>query len=376
MIETKDQHKKKLLFLTLDGFSNTGGIQSVCKNMAFTLNSICGKSNSMKVLNLSLYDNLANDEYIKVENFHGCRGNTFNFCFVALRQGITSDTIIVSHINLLLFAVFIKLLNRKSRIIMLAHGTEIWRGIPVWKSYFIRFAVHIWSVSKHTKDILIKKHNIDKQDITVLNNCLDPFHYTLKDLGKPEELLILHTLSTFQPILISVCRMSYYDRDKGYEITLDAISRLYKEFPDIHYFMIGCIEASELIRINTLIDALAIKQYVTVLGYVSDFELAKYYLLADLFVLPSTKEGFGIVFIEAASFGCTIISGNEDGSNEALLNGTLGISINPSSESLTSQIAISLKNKPSTKSKRNLQRQCLKQFSQCKYEERVKTLLR
>ena len=51
--------------------------------------------------------------------------------------------------------------------------------------------------------------------------------------------------------------------------------------------------------------------------------------MADIYVMPSTKEGFGIVFIEAMYYGLPVIAGNQDGSTDALLNGKLGLLIEP-----------------------------------------------
>jgi glycosyltransferase involved in cell wall biosynthesis len=45
--------------------------------------------------------------------------------------------------------------------------------------------------------------------------------------------------------------------------------------------------------------------------------------------MPSKKEGFGIVFIEAMHYGLPVIAGSIDGSADALCNGRLGVLVNP-----------------------------------------------
>lgn len=45
--------------------------------------------------------------------------------------------------------------------------------------------------------------------------------------------------------------------------------------------------------------------------------------------MPSNREGFGIVFIEALACGKPVIAGNKDGSREAILGGELGIMVDP-----------------------------------------------
>ena len=53
--------------------------------------------------------------------------------------------------------------------------------------------------------------------------------------------------------------------------------------------------------------------------------------MSDIYVMPSSKEGFGIVFIEAMFYGLPVIAGNADGSVDALLNGALGQIVDPRS---------------------------------------------
>jgi glycosyltransferase involved in cell wall biosynthesis len=53
--------------------------------------------------------------------------------------------------------------------------------------------------------------------------------------------------------------------------------------------------------------------------------------MADLYIMPSSGEGFGVVFLEAMYYGLPVIAGNADGSADALLNGKLGLLVPPGS---------------------------------------------
>ena len=92
----------------------------------------------------------------------------------------------------------------------------------------------------------------------------------------------------------------------------------------------GSYDNVEFNRVSSIIASLQLQNEVVIAGYIDDKELTDHYLLADIFVMPSKKEGFGSVFIEAAVCGSRVIAGNIDGCVEALKNGELGTLVNPS----------------------------------------------
>ena len=85
----------------------------------------------------------------------------------------------------------------------------------------------------------------------------------------------------------------------------------------------------DITRIKQLIKDNALEDKVILAGYIPEDELCDYYNLCDVFVMPSKGEGFGIVFLEAMACEKPVIAGNRDGSVDALLNGELGILVNP-----------------------------------------------
>jgi glycosyltransferase involved in cell wall biosynthesis len=75
--------------------------------------------------------------------------------------------------------------------------------------------------------------------------------------------------------------------------------------------------------------SLGIADHVILTGQIPNEELPDYHRLADVFVMPGLKEGFGIVFLEAMASGKPVIAGNRDGSFDALDGGRLGALIDP-----------------------------------------------
>ena len=93
-------------------------------------------------------------------------------------------------------------------------------------------------------------------------------------------------------------------------------------------------------------------------GLVPAEELPDYFRLADVFVMPSTGEGFGIVFLEAMASGVRVIGGNRDGSVDALADGELGGAVDPDNEQeLISAICAALSTSKPQSSKRQSRQQ-------------------
>ena len=97
--------------------------------------------------------------------------------------------------------------------------------------------------------------------------------------------------------------------------------------PNVVYLIAG--HGADRARLEALAQSLGVADNVIFAGRVAPDELPQLYRLADLFVMPSTQEGFGIVFLEAAASGLRAIGGNADGSIDALADGAVGTAIDP-----------------------------------------------
>jgi glycosyltransferase involved in cell wall biosynthesis len=92
-------------------------------------------------------------------------------------------------------------------------------------------------------------------------------------------------------------------------------------------------------RLEELTAELEIQGNVEFLGRLSDSEVNDTFRQADIFLLPSRKEGFGIVFLEAWKYGLPVICGNVDASSEVVTDGVDGLTVDPcSAEAIASAI--------------------------------------
>src|SRR5205823_13333779 len=73
-----------------------------------------------------------------------------------------------------------------------------------------------------------------------------------------------------------------------------------------------------------------VARYVHFMGGVSEAELRGLYKRCSLFVMPSRKEGFGIVFLEAMAYGKPVVGGAHGGTPSVVRDGETGLLVESS----------------------------------------------
>lgn len=360
-----------VLYLGFSAFSQFGGIEQVNKSWLYALSRLQAK-NKISFQSLLMLDQFANKRYISPLFFRGFNGDKLKFFVRSLKAMMSANTIIASHIHLApLLYLFLGITSKK--IVLQVHGIEVWRNLSFFQKALLKKADQIIAVSEHTKDSIIKLHQVNPERISVLNNCLDPFFEAPQTFQKPEYLTLKYKLKPKQPILFSLSRLAFGEQYKGYDKVIAVFPELKKCYPDIRFLIGGKGDRLEIERIQNKIAQLQLENQVELIGFIHEDELQQYFLLSDAFVMPSSGEGFGIAFIEAAANGCNVLAGNQDGSVDALRNGELGILVNPNDEA---EILKGLKlvlEKPFDKAKQS--ELTLRHFSFEQYMKQIEGLL-
>ncbi len=166
-----------MLFLTLRIFSTTGGVERVNRIFGKALTELVFEKNNQPVEIYSMYDEDKDNknQYFSPDVFCGFKKSKFKFVYKSICTGIKSDVVVLSHINLLLVGYLIKLFSPKTKLLLLAHGIEVWKVLPAWKIYMLKKCDKILPVSKFTRDRMAALNGLSNEQFTVLNNCLDPF---------------------------------------------------------------------------------------------------------------------------------------------------------------------------------------------------------
>lgn len=368
---------RKILFLSPEAFSGTGGIQRMSRNMAYVLHGIC-KINDWSINSYCLNDHSSNLDirYLPFFCFKGFGKNKAMFTFRSIMNGMNADIVILAHVNLSLPAIMIRLFNPRCKIWLVAHGTEVWRPLRGWRKSIFKVADRIICVSRFTKNSVIDLQGAHPSRCIVLNNTLDPFIKLPAEFAKPEYLLKRYGLNDTQKIVLTLTRMSAAEKFKGYDNVIDAISKIRQDVKDIIYLLAGPCDAMEKERIEKLIAINDLSANVILTGFIEEQELTDHFLMADLFVLPSIKEGFGIVFIEAMACGLPVICGNIDGSTDAVRHEGMGTAIDPHNVAALEQaIRLKLSQDLETVDKKNIQLECLKHFNSQRYTTTLTQLI-
>jgi len=271
----------------------------------------------------------AGNAYFPQTKYTGFNSDKVKFVVNSFFEGRRSDIVLISHINLLLPGILIKMFKPTVKLVLIAHGIEVWRPFAAWKRRMLAKVDLFLPVSHFTKDKMKQLHGLPEEKFSVMNNCLDPFLEQPLQQGKADFLLKRYGLNKDHQILLTVSRMADTEQYKGYDRVLQSLPALVEAYPNLRYLLVGKYDVKEKQRLDAIISKLGLHDKVIFTGFVADAEMALHFTMADIFIMPSEKEGFGIVFIEAMFYGLPVVGGNKDGSVDALCNGELGTIINP-----------------------------------------------
>jgi phosphatidyl-myo-inositol dimannoside synthase len=335
-----------------------------------------GLEKTVPVRILSMHDAKTaadNNQYFPAEIFTGYHAAKATFIKDAVRIGLKSKLVILSHINLLLAAWAIKKLSPSTTIILMAHGIEIWKPLDGKHRMMLAACDKIMSVSNFTKEKIQALHKIPNEKSFVLNNCIDPFLDRPSEKKRSPDLMNRYYFNEEDIILLTLTRLSERDRYKGYGYVLESLASIVSKNKHIKYLLAGGYEPAEKKYLDELIDTYGLKDNVIIPGFLPDEELAAHFSLADIYVMPSIKEGFGIVFVEAMYYGVPVIAGNADGSTDALLQGKLGLLIKPDdADAITSALEKMIQNKADFLPNHNL---LMENFGYENYKNKLENIL-
>jgi glycosyltransferase involved in cell wall biosynthesis len=225
------------------------------------------------------------------------------------------------------FAKALRLIKRFTGppYIAVCHGIETWGKIEGPMKAALDEAALVIAVSDYTQDHLVNEAGLSADKVCVVPNTFD--EHLFQPGPKPTLLLERHGLEPDQPVLVTVGRLSSSERYKGHDVVIKALPAILKEKPSVRYVIVG--DGDDAPRLRQLALESGVAHATIFAGHVPREELPLHYLLADAFVMPSTGEGFGIVFLEALASGRPVIAAQSTASPQAIDGGRLGELVEP-----------------------------------------------
>ena len=212
---------------------------------------------------------------------------------------------------------------KKTKSICLVHSKEI--NHPLGSALNKRMlkslskADYIIANSKFTKNLVIKL-GLNQDKIKIINpGC----NYPIEVLNDSKR-FAKNIFGNASPKLITISRL---DGRKSHHNILMTIKNLLPKYPKLKYVSIG--DGDERDNLNKLKIELGLENYVNFIYQSTEQEKVGLLEQSDIFVMPSVVykksiEGFGISFIEAASYGIPSIGGIFGGESDAIVNGKTG----------------------------------------------------
>ncbi len=208
--------------------------------------------------------------------------------------------------------------------VLVAHGIDVCPDLSRTRLRALREADAVWAVSRWTVRRLIEI-GVASSRVHRVPNTVSGEDFVVGPIDP--ELRHRYGLQPDEKVVLTVARLDSREGYKGYDKVLRALPAVSRVVGRVRYLVVGTgTDAAQLVRLAA---DLGIADRLTMCGFVPDGELAAHYRMADAFAMPSSAEGFGIVFLEAMACGVPVLAGNRDGSVDALADGELGRLVDP-----------------------------------------------
>lgn len=180
---------------------------------------------------------------------------------------------------------------------------------------------HFIAISEAARGAMIEREGVSSSKITVVANGIEP-------LQKPDAMQKIELrrelgVEEGAPLLVCVARLRI---EKGLHFLIDAMPAVLAAYPRTRLVIAG--DGGLQGELEAQASKLAVRTSIDFLGYRDD--ATRLIGCADLFVLPSPAEPFGLVLIEAMAQGVTAIATRAGGPVEIIEDGVSGQLVKPS----------------------------------------------
>lgn len=309
-----------VLLLSPELFLHEGGIARIMRLYLKALCELVGPSGRVDSLVLNdrpgLEPRLPRYSNDRLGEHLGCDRRKLAFIRQTLRLARRADLLICAHLHLLPIAWLAQRLRPGLKYHLVAHGIEVWRPFTWLERRALRGADKILCVSEYTRRQMLRFcPALPAARLVIVPNTLDPQFAPELNTG--------HSAAPFAvPRILTVGRLTTADTYKGFDTLIEAMPAIRRTYPTARLRIVGT--GDDQPRLVALAASLGVAGSVDFLGPISDEELRSEYAACDLFALPSRREGFGLVYLEAMIYGKPCIGARAGGVPE-VINDAVGV---------------------------------------------------
>lgn len=242
------------------------------------------------------------------------------------------DIVVSGHVVMTPAAEFTRRVLRRP-VLQYVHGDEFAQR-PALCARAVRHADETIAVSRYTRDLAIKA-----------GAPLDRVHLIPPGVTPPTR---PSGARSSRPTIVTVARMA--QPRKGHDTIIRALPLVREAVPDVRWIVIGDGPLRPALQRDA---AIALGDAARFLGEVDEAERDAWLDRSHVFCLPNRDspgggggEGFGIVFLEAASHGLPVVAGRAGGALDAVVDGATGILVAPEDPAALSRAVIELLSDP------------------------------
>ncbi|HVB99879.1 MAG TPA: glycosyltransferase family 4 protein [Candidatus Dormibacteraeota bacterium] len=308
--------------------NRVGGIQQVSRHAGAALCELAGRTGETCEL-LSLNDP-ATEDWFRVGRqrfpFRGFARHKSRFVAHLMIRAPRTRLLFAAHIYFGPPAFAAAALGPHLRYWLMAHGFEVWQPLPLYRAVPLRQAHGVIAVSRNTAEAVEREQKVPREKIFLLPPALEPAAlepdiHARDASGSPVEAASLG-VPPGSHLLLTVARLAASEPGKGVDTVIQAMPQLLPCFPDLFYVIVG--DGDGRPGLEKLVIENGVGERVIFAGECPKQSLRRYYEIADVFVMPSRQEGFGIVFLEAMAAGKPVVASACGGAPEVVRDGEDG----------------------------------------------------
>lgn len=249
---------------------------------------------------------------------------SFNIGYVrGLRRLVIDEHVDLIHAHLLgsnVYGALLALMCRKPMIATFHGAVDVAAGERFLRA---KFGIIGWGasaivcVSKRLQEELAERSSLPARKLHLIYNGVDPELFRnapafglKEELGLPPETNLVVSIGNIRPA-------------KGYDHLVDAAIKMGTLEPNTHFVVVGHQRPALFEKLKAQMQTASEQPKIHWLGFRQD--VVNILRQADIFLLPSTSEGFSISTVEAMMAGVPIIATRSGGPEEIISDGQTGL---------------------------------------------------